>query len=142
MSVTWGNQPGTQQPVFTTISGTGWVEWNVTEQVLAGAPNGFMIRDQKESDGMGNREQQFHSRENQNKPELVIKLKAASGAGSQSSASTQSMAAPEVELDEPGEAEPTTLEVSEAKAEEPAELDEPLSTLEEELDSEEPVDEQ
>jgi hypothetical protein len=73
--VTWSNQPVTTGAAATTSSGSGYREWSVAALVQAmydaGANNGFLIRDATE--GSGDAEQQFHSREKgESMPELVI----------------------------------------------------------------------
>lgn len=72
--VTWNNAPATTGSAVTaTVPGSaGWMTWNVTSMVQAGAANGFLVRMQNES-GNGD-EQQFNSREkgSDNPPRLVI----------------------------------------------------------------------
>lgn len=73
-AVTWNNRPGTTGVAATATSGTGWLQWTVTNQVKAmytGANYGLLIRDNSES-GSGYL-QQFNSRENTtNPPELIV----------------------------------------------------------------------
>lgn len=47
-TVTWNNQPATTGISSYATSRAGWVEWNVTDQVIAGAYYGFRIRDAAE----------------------------------------------------------------------------------------------
>jgi hypothetical protein len=75
--VNWSNQPRTVGKAADTSSrsSAGYVEWNVTSQVLGmytGTNNGFLVRDSAE-DG-GGLEQGFNSREQgvDNPPQLVI----------------------------------------------------------------------
>ena len=73
-SVTWKNQPATIGTPATTISGSGWREWNVAPIVESiynsGLNYGFLIRDATENKDA---EQQFNSREKgENIPQLVI----------------------------------------------------------------------
>lgn len=75
--VDWSNQPSTvgRAADAPSRSSAGYVEWNVTSQVLGmytGTNNGFLVRDSAE-DG-GGLEQGFHSREQglDNPPQLVI----------------------------------------------------------------------
>jgi hypothetical protein len=80
--VTWRNQPQTTGPAVMTPSGSGYREWSVAAQVQAmydaSANNGFLVRDAVES--WGGSEQQFHSREkNENPPMLVISFVPAGG---------------------------------------------------------------
>jgi large repetitive protein len=74
-SVTWNNQPSAGGAVVSVNSGTGWRTWDVTQHVLNGANNGFLMRDSTENQNGGARTQQYHSRENSNVPELVITFK-------------------------------------------------------------------
>jgi Flp pilus assembly protein TadG len=76
-AVTWNNQPGiTGTPSTVTITSTspGYIQWDVTNNVLAmyssGTNNGFQIRDATES---ASGTEQFISREgSSNLPQLVI----------------------------------------------------------------------
>jgi uncharacterized repeat protein (TIGR01451 family) len=75
--VNWNNQPSTTGAAATTASGsaTGYREWTVTSIVQAiygGTNNGFLIRDASEDANGQGVDQQFQSRENTNKPQLVI----------------------------------------------------------------------
>jgi hypothetical protein len=73
-SVTWSNQPAPVGAAAAVASGSGYLEWSVTSQVVSmvTANNGFLIRDSSENgDGV---EQGFHSREKgtDNPPQLVV----------------------------------------------------------------------
>ncbi|HYN36636.1 MAG TPA: DNRLRE domain-containing protein, partial [Actinomycetota bacterium] len=74
-SVEWGNMPSTVGGSSSTASGSGWVQWNVVNQVnamYAGSNNGFMLRDDAE-DGAGSGFSQYYSsRQGTPDPELVI----------------------------------------------------------------------
>ena len=76
--VTWANQPTTGGPAATADSGTGWVEWDVAQQVqamLTGTNRGFLISDATENQDA---EQQLHSREKGSEaPQLVITFRPA-----------------------------------------------------------------
>jgi parallel beta-helix repeat protein len=73
--VRWNDQPGTTGTAATAPSGSGYVQWTVTEQVQAmysSGNNGFLVRDASENgDGV---EQGFNSREkgSDNPPRLVV----------------------------------------------------------------------
>lgn len=71
--VTWRNQPATTGNAATVPAVKGWVEWTVTEQAAAlytAGNHGLLIRDATE--GAAGYEQRLHSRENTNKPTLII----------------------------------------------------------------------
>lgn len=73
--VTWASQPATAGDPVTTTSALGWNSWNVTSMVQAmygGASYGFLVRHQQEDHNEA--EQRFRSREQTEKPELVITL--------------------------------------------------------------------
>jgi serine/threonine protein kinase len=73
-SVRWNNQPQTSGLAATTDSGSDYLEWDVTSQILemytAETDFGFMIRDAEEG-GSGS-EQQFHSREKGETPPMLV----------------------------------------------------------------------
>ncbi|WP_020519219.1 CBM96 family carbohydrate-binding protein [Catelliglobosispora koreensis] len=71
--VTWNNQPPTTGTAATASAKAGWVEWTVTTQVAGlytTGNRGLQIRDAAE--GAAGYEQRLHSRENVNKPTLII----------------------------------------------------------------------
>jgi uncharacterized repeat protein (TIGR01451 family) len=71
--VTWNNQPPTTGTTATAAAKAGWVEWAVTAQVAGlytTGNRGLQVRDVVE--GAAGYEQRFHSRENVNKPTLII----------------------------------------------------------------------
>ena len=75
--VKWANQPATTGPAAVTASGTGYREWNVSDQLRAmldlGVNHGFLIRDAAEG-GTG-AEQSFHARDKgESPPQLIIRL--------------------------------------------------------------------
>ncbi|HEV3375763.1 MAG TPA: DNRLRE domain-containing protein, partial [Thermoleophilaceae bacterium] len=77
--VTWANAPATADSAVTTISGSGYREWNVATLVQAmyssGSNHGFLIKDAVEGQDA---EQQLHAREKGvNVPQLVVTFKAA-----------------------------------------------------------------
>jgi hypothetical protein len=78
--VTWSNQPLTTGSAAATPSALGYLQWDVTSQVLAmygGSNHGFLIRDSVEGQDA---EQQFHAREKgENPPQLVVRFAAAGG---------------------------------------------------------------
>ena len=78
-TVTWNTQPATTGTAATTTSAAGWRSWDVGTQVQAmysGANNGFLVRDSSETGGAQRWFSRFDSRENTNKPQLVITLTA------------------------------------------------------------------
>jgi hypothetical protein len=73
--VTWNNQPGTtgSSASVTTGSAGSWTTWDVGSIVsgmYSGSNYGFILKDG--SEGSGNVTETFHTRENTNKPELVV----------------------------------------------------------------------
>jgi hypothetical protein len=77
--INWTNQPLTIGLPVTTLSASGYIQWDVTTLVQAmyvSTNNGFLIRDEFED--VDSFEQQFHSREKgETMPELVITFAAA-----------------------------------------------------------------
>jgi PASTA domain len=71
-NITWGNQPATAQPAAEAPAAMGYVQWNVTAQVQAGAPHGFLIRHAVENDIAGAEEGFFSKEKLENPPELVV----------------------------------------------------------------------
>jgi hypothetical protein len=72
--VTWNNQPATAGAAASATSGTGWRAWAATSQVLemySGTNHGFLIRDRTEN-AAPSAEQKFDSRENTNRPQLLL----------------------------------------------------------------------
>jgi parallel beta-helix repeat protein len=77
--VTWANQPAVSGSAVTTMSGSGYREWNVAiivqNMYSSGSNNGFLIKDATEGQDA---EQQFYSREKgTDPPQLVVSFKAA-----------------------------------------------------------------
>jgi len=74
-ATTWNTAPATTGTAVTAAAATGTMQWNVTAQVqaqYAGTNNGFIVRDNTETQN-GQSPQTFSSRENAaNKPELVL----------------------------------------------------------------------
>jgi hypothetical protein len=75
-SITWNNQPGTTGTATTSSTGTGWRSWDATAHVdamLAGANNGFVLRDSAENSGTEYK-QEYASDEDSSfgPPELVV----------------------------------------------------------------------
>jgi hypothetical protein len=69
-NITWGNQPGTTGPAAEAPSAMGYVQWDVSAQVQAGAPHGFLIRHATENDIAG-AEESFFSKEKLENPPLL-----------------------------------------------------------------------
>lgn len=79
-AVTWNSQPGTTGDPSSAASGTGWRTWNVTGQVvgqMAGANQGFVLRDATEGTNGPGRTQTYSSREGASPPELLLTWTAA-----------------------------------------------------------------
>jgi hypothetical protein len=71
-NITWGNQPATLGPAAEAPSAMGYVQWNVTALVQAGAGHGFLIRHAVENDIAGAEEGFFSKEKLENPPELVV----------------------------------------------------------------------
>jgi PASTA domain len=71
-NITWGNQPATLGPAAEALSAMGYVQWNVTALVQAGAGHGFLIRHAIENDPAGAEEGFFSKEKLENPPELVV----------------------------------------------------------------------
>jgi hypothetical protein len=81
-NIAWGNQPATAGPAAEAPAAMGYVQWNVTAQVQAGATHGFLIRHAQENDVAGAEEGFFSKEKLESPPELVITYAgAASGGG-------------------------------------------------------------
>ena len=80
-NITWGNQPATVGPAAEAPAAMGYVQWNVTALVQAGAPHGFLIRHANENDPAGAEEGFFSKEKLENPPELVIKYAGSAGSG-------------------------------------------------------------
>jgi PASTA domain len=80
-NVTWGNQPATAGPAAEAPAAMGYVQWNVTAQVQAGAGHGFLIRHATENDPAGAEEGFFSKEKLENPPELVVCYEGCAGAG-------------------------------------------------------------
>jgi hypothetical protein len=71
-NIAWGNQPATAGPAAEAPSAMGYVEWDVTGHVQAGAGHGFLIRHATENDVAGAEEGFFSKEKLENMPELVL----------------------------------------------------------------------
>ena len=71
-NIAWGNQPQTTGPPAEANSAMGYVEWNVTAQVQAGASHGFLIRHATENDVNGAEDGFFSKEKLESPPELVL----------------------------------------------------------------------
>jgi hypothetical protein len=99
--ITWATQPSTEGPAAATTSGSGYREWDVTDQVRAmyqaGANHGFLVRDAAEN---ADAEQQFYSREKgENPPGLLLTFAAPSGADTDAPETTIGAAPPLITRD-------------------------------------------
>jgi hypothetical protein len=95
-NITWGNQPGTAGPAAEAPSAMGYVQWDVSAQVQAGAPHGFLIRHAIENDPAGAEEGFFSKEKLENPPLLEITYAgtAAGGGGAPAPPGVQPPAAP------------------------------------------------
>jgi hypothetical protein len=95
-NIAWGNQPATAGPAAEAPSAMGYVEWDVTAHVQAGAPHGFLIRHATENDVAGAEEGFFSKEKLENMPELVLNYAgtAAGGGGAPAPPGAQPPAAP------------------------------------------------
>jgi hypothetical protein len=69
-NISWGNQPATIGPAAEAPEAMGYIQWNVTAQVQAGAGHGFLIRYANENDPAG-AEVGFFSKEKLENPPLL-----------------------------------------------------------------------
>jgi hypothetical protein len=79
----WGNQPQSAGPAVEAALAMGYVQWNVTALVQAGAGNGFLIRHVRENDPNG-AEAAFFSKEKLESPpqlDLTYSGEASGGGG-------------------------------------------------------------
>ena len=80
-NIAWGNQPQTTGPAAEANSAMGYVEWNVTAQVQAGASHGFLIRHATENDVAGAEDGFFSKEKLESMPELVLTYGGAAAGG-------------------------------------------------------------
>jgi hypothetical protein len=80
-NIAWGNQPATAGPAAEAPSAMGYVEWDVTAHVQAGAGHGFLIRHATENDVAGAEEGFFSKEKLENMPELVLTYAGAATGG-------------------------------------------------------------
>jgi ribosomal protein L34 len=95
-NIGWGNQPQTTGPAAEAPAAMGYVEWNVTAQVQAGASHGFLIRYATENDVAGAEAGFFSKEKLESPPELVLTYAgtAAGGGGAPAPPGAQPPATP------------------------------------------------
>jgi hypothetical protein len=71
-NVNWSNQPATAGPVSEAPAAMGYVHWNVTGLVQAGAGHGFLIKHAVENNPLGAEEGFFSKEKLENPPQLTI----------------------------------------------------------------------
>jgi hypothetical protein len=94
-TVGWGNQPQSAGPAVEAPLAMGYVKWNVTALVQAGAGNGFLIRHARENDPNGTEAGFFSKEKLEFPPELVLTYSGqASGGGAANPPPGQPAASP------------------------------------------------
>jgi hypothetical protein len=71
-NVGWGNQPQSAGPAVEAALAMGYVQWNVTPLVQAGAGNGFLIRHARENDPNGAEAAFFSKEKLESPPQLEL----------------------------------------------------------------------